>query len=360
MAITLERLDNYSLWDKELEFFDGSIFMNNFFITVVSSDERKSVHLRFMEDNKPVGLLAGIEMPIRDGPAKQLFFYAGIALKQKDASLMRKCKTALYEYAQNVGYQRISIRSYDYHSYMDVRIRQFRVRERMEYVFYLDRDKKQLEKSFDRDLRRRVRKAKIEGAVLKRSDSPELCKTLFRLIEDTYNSRQLKGYGSYNYLYLPFIDREEIQELVKKGSAALYFIEKNQEIMSMQLVFFNGKKAYSVLMGTSIDGYRTAAPSLLFYELVLTLREQGYSYLNIGGVSRSRRQKGLNKFKDSLGAELILSAEEQTNFIAPPLSLLNPFLELKRFLRDMKVIPGRVKTPFLFFIDLVIQKRDRY
>ncbi len=360
MAIAIERLDDCSGWEKELSSFQGSIFMSSNWISVISNNERKPVYLRFIENEKPVALLGGIELLIKTGPARQLFFYSGIISDGEDATLIARCKAALYEYAQKTGYHRVTLRSYDCHSYLKTQVWQFKARERMEYVFYLDRDIKEVINCFDRDLKRRVRKSKKEGAVFRKSCSPELTETLFKLLEETYSSRQAKGYGSYNYLFLPFFGRNEIEQLIKKGDAAFYYVEKEEKILSIQLVIFHERKAYSALMGTSPNGYRDAAPSLLFYELALTLKEQGYSYLNIGGVPRSKQQKGLKKFKDSLGAEIVMSAEEQTNFISPPLSILNPFLDLKRYLSGLKFMPGRIKLPCILFIDLVIQKRDRY
>ena len=358
--MTVEKLENCSNWDEELESFGGGIFLSSTWITVISNNERKPVYLRFNEDNKPVGLIGGIELPVKNGPSKQLFFYSGIASGSSDASSVRRCKTALYEYAQRCGYQRVSMRSYDDHSYLHARLRQFKERERIEYVYYLDRDNKQFYKCFDRDLRRRVRKAKREGAVLRKSYSPGLIETLFALINETYNLRQAKGYGKYNNLFLPFFSRDEIERLLRTRHACFFYMEKDGEIMSIQLVISQGKKAYSILMGTSMAGYGEAAPSFLFYELAMTLKDQGYTYLNIGGISRGNRQSGLKKFKDSLGAGIVKSAEQQTDFISPPLSYLNPFLELQRFVRDLQPVPGKIKMPFLFFIDLIVQKRDRY
>ncbi len=360
MAVTIERQENSIDWDKELESFRGSIFMSSTWISVISNNERKPVYLRFIENDVLVGMLGGIELPIKNGPARQLFFYSGIASDCNDARVIARCKTALYEYAKNSGYHRVSMRSYDYHSCPDARVRKFKVRERIEYVFYLDKDREQLVNCFGRRIRNRVRKAKREGAVLKTSSSPDLIENLFSLINVTYNVRQSKGYGRYNYLFLPFFSWIEIEELVKKGNAALYYVEKDREIMSIQLVIFQGKQAYIILMGTSNNGYREGAPSFLFYELATTLRDRGYLYLNTGGVCRGTKQIGLKIFKERLGAEAIKSTEEVTNFIAPPLSYLNPFIEFKRFLHDLKFIPGRIKLPFIFFIDLVVQKRDRY
>jgi hypothetical protein len=357
MAIAIARVENSLSWDKELESYQGSIFMSSSWISVISKNQIKPVYLKFFEDDKPVGLLGGIEFPMGKGSARQLFFYSGIATERKDASLLIHCKTALYEYAQRSGYQRISLRSYDYHSYLNAFVGHFKTRERMEYVFYLDKD---VEANFDRDLRRRVRKAHREGVIFGSSSLPEMTDLLFNLIGETYKMRQSKGYGRYEYLFMPFFSSEEIEELVKRGAGRFYYVEKDQEILSMQFVIVHKKKAYSILMGTSSNGYKEGAPSFLFYELAMTLRDQGYRYLNIGGVSRGGRHIGLKKFKDSLGAETVKSAEEVTNFIARPLSYLNPFLELKRFLINLKFMPGRIKKPFMLFIDLIIQKKDRY
>ena len=126
MAVNIERLENPLTWDIELEFFGGSIFMSSPWISVISNNERKPVYLRFIEDYKPVALLGGIEFSIKNDPARQLFFYSGIALSRNDASLLKRCKTALYEYAQRSGYQRISIRSYDCHSYLNAGIKHFK------------------------------------------------------------------------------------------------------------------------------------------------------------------------------------------------------------------------------------------
>ena len=356
----VERLKNTDNWDDELEYFGGGLFMTSDWLSAISNVDREPVYLRFIENNKPVAMIGGIELHINEKKARQLFFYSGIAGKTYDPSLIRRCKIALYEYARKNGYQRVSIRSYDYHSCIQARVKQFKERKSLEYAFHLENKKEQLLKGFDRDLRRRARKAKREGAVLKNSYSPELTDSLFRLIKETYNVRQSKGYGAYNYLYLPFISRYEIDKLIKRRLASFYFVEKENEILSIQLVLSWNNKAFSFLMGTSDNGYKAGAPSFLFYELVLLLKDQGFSYLNIGGASRDIKHRGLKEFKDSLGADVIASADEVTNFIGAPLSFLNPILDLKRFIRDLKYFPEILKEPAKYAYNLIMKGRDKY
>ena len=113
-------------------------------------------------------------------------------------------------------------------------------------------------------------------------------------------------------------------------------------------------------MGTSLKGYKVGSPSFHYYEIVRLLKEKGYSYYNVGGLPSANSHKGLKEFKGRLGAEVIKSAEEVTNFMSPALSYLNPFLDLKRFLRGIKFLPGIIKRPIIVFTYLIVQKRDKY
>ena len=360
MELIVERLKDTDNWDEELEYFGGGLFMTSTWLSVISNINREPVYFRFIENNKPVAVIGGIEFYIKKKEAKQLLFYSKIAAKNKDPEFIRRCKIALYQYARKNGSQRISIRSYDNHSYVDARVKQFKERKCFEYAFHFENNKEELIKGFDRDLRRRARKTKREGVVLKNSYSPELTDSLLRLIDETYNVRQSKGYGAYNYLYLPFISRNEIERLVKKRYGSFYFAEKESKILSIQLIVSSKKKAYSILMGTSNEGYRAGAPSFLFYELALLFKDQGYSYLNLGGVSHDIKHLGLKKFKDSLGADVIASADEVTNFLSPPLIFINPILDLARFIRNSKYFPEILIEPANYAYNLIMKGRNKY
>ena len=359
--VIIERLENSDYWDDALESFQGGIFMTTAWITAMSNNERIPVYLRFIKEEKPVAFLGGLEVYIKNGPGRQLFFFFFFTSDINDLSLIRKCKIALYNYAKENGYQRISIRSYDYQSFVHARVTQFKVRkERMEYVFRLDRNDDSIIKGFSRSVRQRARKVRREGAVLRKGHSPELVEKLFSLINETSDLRRSKGYGAYSYLFLPFCTRAEIDRLVKDRHASIYYTELHGEILTIELFLENKNKACGILMGTSPKGYEVGSPSFHYFEMVKLLKDRGYSYYNVGGVPRSNKHHGLREFKGRLGAEVRDSAEEVTNFMSPALSYLNPFLDLKRFLRGIKFLPGIIKKPFIVFADLLVQKRDQY
>lgn len=359
--VIIERLEKSDYWDDALEPFRGGIFMTTPWITAISNDERIPVYLRFIRDNKPVAFLGGLDLLIKNGPARQLFFYSGIISEIRDPSFIRTCKIALYNYARKNRYQRISIRSYDYQSFVPVRVMQFKVRkERKEHVFQLGRNNDSLINGFSKSLSRRARKVRREGAVLKKGHSPELIEKLFSLINETYELRQSKGYGTYEYNFLPFFTRFEIERMVNERHASIYYTELNGEILTIELFLEYKNKACNIFNGTSLKGYKVGSPSFHYFEIVKLLKEMGYSYYNVGGLPSSNKHQGLKDFKGKLGAEVIDSAEEVTNFIRPSLSFLNPFLELKRFVRGIKFLPGSIKRPFIVFADLIVQKRDEY
>ncbi len=359
--VIIERIENSDYWDDVLESFQGGIFMTTAWITAMSNNEREPVYLRFIRDDKPLAFLGGLEIHLKNGPGRQLFFYSGIATNLPDPAFIRRCKIALYNYAKKKGYQRISIRSYDHQSFVPTRITQFKLRKkRKEYVFRLNRNDDSIINGFSRSVRQRARKVKREGAVLKKGHSPELIEKLFSLINETSDLRRSKGYGAYAYLFLPFCTRTEIESLVRDKHASIYYTELHGEILTIELFLEYKNKACGILMGTSMKGYKIGSPSFHYFEIVKLLKDKGFLYYNVGGVPRSNKHHGLQEFKGRLGAEVIDSAEEVTNFMTPALGYLNLFLRLKRFLHVVKFLPGRIKRPLIVFADLIVQKRDQY
>jgi len=205
-----------------------------------------------------------------------------------------------------------------------------------------------------------VRKACELGMVLRKSQSVEMLDNLLSLIDQTYNRRQCKGYGEYEHFYLPFFSAEEMKKLVVKGRGCFYYTMIDDEILSNGFIFCYMNKAYALYAGTSARGYSTYSPSFLFYNVICELKDEGYSYLNVGGVQQDERNRGLKQFKDKLGAQIITSSEECSNFLTPPLKYLNPLLDLKHYLLEIKVLPWRLKKSVIFVIDKIIRKRDCY
>lgn len=359
MNIVIERVENPENWDVELDYFRGSLFMTRPWIESVADHERTPLYLRFRNNGEVIGVLGGLEVFVRDRPEKQLLFYSGISSRINEPSVAGDFKNALYDYAKMNGFSRIIMKSYDHHSYVPAGISKFKEFKRTEYVFDLSMEKDLIMKGFKRDVRRKVKKAEESGMVLENSCSPEFVERLFNLLDETLTTRKSKGYGVYDCLYIPLFDQREIENLVRNKGASFYYAGHENEILSIQLIFTHMKKAYGIFFGTSPRGYQLASPSFLFYKVTEELKDKGFLYYNIGGVQRGKAHSGLKRFKDTLGAGLIESAEETTNFLNCPLSCLNPLLNTKRILSGEGKIPWRLRKPVIDLAEKLIGKKDQ-
>ncbi len=360
MEILVDRIENPESWNSELEDFRGSVFMTREWLDAVSSAERTPIYLRFVKGREVLAVLGGLEILNVKKTAKQLFFYSGITAKEQDPEVIRKSKMALYEFAKSNNYYRVSMRSYDHTSYVPATLKQFKVKQRTEFITFLDKDKDEIFDKFDADIKRRARKARRDGVVFKSGNSRFLAEKLFDLLDETNNIRRSKGYGKYSYFYLPFFEHKEINKLIDTGYASFYYAEFQDEILGIQFVFNYQGKAYEIFEGTSIKGYKLNAPAFLMCEVTGLLKEMGSYYYNHGGVPGSVKHQGLQKFKEKVGAQSIPSSEEVTNFITPPLNLLNPLLNLKRSLKKTNILPGKFRSAAIMIIDAILNKRDKY
>lgn len=361
MNILIKEADELKKWDNELEALGGSIFLSRSWIENIADHNHHPLFLQFFNEGKLIAMLAGLDTPVRNHQQRQLFFYSGMATVGQDILLVKNCKTALFKYAKSRGYARITLKSYDNHTPVNpVAKPLYKPYRRMEYCFDLTRGWESIVNGFDQDIRRRARKAEKEGLIFKESNSIELVNTLFDLLQTTYTTRKKKGYGNYSFLFLPYFNRDQIIKLLLSGSASFFYTEYNGTVLSMQLFFRARRGVYGLLMGTSIKGYKMSAPSLLFARGVKELATSNYSYYNLGGVQRNQSHVGLKRFKDKLGAEIIHSVEETTNFISPPLIRYNPVLRLKHIISKSSIIPGRIKKPLILGCDYILNQADKY
>lgn len=340
--IFVEKFGNSEAWDTELEEFGGSVFMTSKWLNIISTQERGPIYLRFIFNGEVIALLGGIELLYSRYNLKQLFFYSGIATKTKDPELIRKCKLSLYEYAKINKYFRIRMRSYDHTSDVQTTLKQFKEIRRIEFITFLDKDKDEIFKNFDSDVKRRAGIAKKKGVILNNSKSISFTEKMFTLLEETKKIRRSKGYEEYDYSYLPFFKGEEINRLVSAGHASFYYAELGDEILSIQFVFECQGKAYEIFEGTTLNGYKMNAPAFMMYEVTGVLKDKGYKYYNHGGVPHGLSHEGLKKFKAKIGAVTVDSSEGLTNFITFPLNLLNPLFKYEKALRKMKLFPRRL------------------
>ena len=359
MNMVVEKKSKVENWEELWEMHNGSMFLSSVWLETLREKNKIPVYILFKQEEKIIAVAAGLERPVGEGPEKQLFFYAGIASNSNQTDILNACKKNLLVFCQQNGFSRIIFKSYDYYDIEKNTVKEFKPFKRKEFVIDLAPEKEQIINRIDRDTRRRVRKAKREGAEFKAGYSEELLEALEKLMGSTFSIRSSKGYGSYQKFTMPFLDEESIKKLLQKRAACFYYIEYQGRIVSIQFAVELACRTYGVYMGTSEQGYKLAAPSALFYETTLLFKRKGYTSYNIGAVPLGKANQGIRKFKKDLGATIIESREESTDFLLKPLSKLNILLRLKRRVNKI-LIPWKIKKVLLQIIDQIIGGRDKY
>jgi hypothetical protein len=359
-TITIREVSDTNHWDNDLELFEGSIFISRPWLNCITDENIKPVFLEFYNEHNRVGLLAGVDAPVRNHFSRQLFFYSGIALAKEGNLQIQSCKKALVAYAKKKKFSRITLKSYDHQGTKHPSLAEFNSYDRMEYIFDLRNGSQKVTDQFDPDFRRRVRKAEKSGLIFRKSFSPELIDTLFKLQNETLHTRKSKGYGNYSFLFLPYFDRVQIRKLLESRTACFFYAELDQKILSIQYNFNYKNRTYGIFMGSEREGYRLGAPSFLFQKAVEDLATNGCKFFNLGGVQRSKSHAGLKKFKDSMHPGIFHSTEETTNFIGFPLKIYNPVMNLKNMLENAPIIPWRLRKPIIRVSEWILKGRNKY
>lgn len=359
MNYIIEKTTDLQNWDSRLKEYKGSVFLSSSFLESLKDDNKIPVYFKFKNENQTIAVIAGFERPVGVNGSKQLFFYSGIASSDDGSEVQKSCKQLLLDYAIENSYQRVIMKSYDYNNYVPARLPQYNEFRRAECVIDLIREIDEIHKGFTKNVRRLVKRARNLGGVFKQGRSKELFEKLFELLESTKEKRVEKGYGSYTLIPTPLLNRENMFGLLQDGVANLYYIEYQGEIVCMQYNIASRCRSYVLLMGTSPKGYKISAPSLLFYEVTMRYKDKGFVSYNMGGVPIGNEHDGVRKFKMTMGADLIESSEEFTDFLLPPLIKLNKVMKLKRWLNNLS-IPWRIRKPLIRLTDFFIKGRDEY
>ena len=361
MSVKVFKQENKQGWENDLSNFNGSLFLTCKFLYCLEDDTKKAVFFKFTKESKTVAVLSGLEVPVGNTNMKQLFFFSGIAsIKEKKSELISECKKSLLSFARNNGYSRLLFESYDDINFIRIKVKKYKTaRGREEYVIDLLPEKDHIINGFSNNVRKLANRVKDKGAVFKCGQSKELLEKLFDLLEQTHKERILKGYGEYNPISMPFLDKNMLLKLLQFGFADILYIEFQGKIVCMQYILASSLLAYGLFMGTSKEGYRIGAPSMLMFDSTIFYKEKNFIRFNLGGVPMEKRHQGVKKFKLSMGAKVIKSNQEYSKFLLPPLTRLNSILTVKGHVSNMR-IPWMLKKRLIALTDLLLKGTDRY
>ena len=181
----------------------------------------------------------------------------------------------------------------------------YREIERLEFTVDLTAAKETLWSAMKKDQRERVRHLEREGVTVELGAARADLTVLQSMQESTQERRSRQGLGYEIEADEAFYDRVHAK-LVAPGIGRLFVARLHGEPAAA--IFFhawNGQ-AYSMFSGSTPEGYKLGAQTLLYWRAVEHFKAEGFTLLNRGGVAASSAVEGnplhgLYRFKTRLG-----------------------------------------------------------
>jgi hypothetical protein len=290
-------------FDRSKRSFASNPFLEPFWVESFKNDGVDTVYFCFMNDGQTVGIAGGLQVESRNSvlkPISRFLYLFGMPEIQGGQSFpIGEFK----RYLKRNGYNSLHIGSY--YNLKDHRLRKsgFLVRHREEYIIDLSRPLPEIWGKLSKSRKRRVNKAKKAGLVFNESHNADKIRDLISCLDETKCRKSSRGFGDYDYHYMPFINNETLIQLLKTENLSISYVACNNRILGADLVARNNCSAYSILSGATKEGYELSAPTYLLWRIIERAKEAGCETLNLGGLPKDETSVTLAQFKRSFGAE---------------------------------------------------------
>jgi hypothetical protein len=333
--VVVREVDSVS-WEKGSEAFNCGLFNTRGWVDSISDGEYGAIFLDFQVNGGIVGKMSGFILKSSRLHGNQLLFYSGPALKTWDATLFENCLNALRLFAIGKGYARIHIRPFDQHLKELVHVKHYFHTVTSEYVVHFE-NYQNIKVSYGN--KQNVKRAKKAGATYFSSQSPEVLDRMLALMDDTRDTRKGKYGQDYNPMFMVNLTRESLTRLLVTGMGVLHGAQIEGVVHSVQLnVELNGKQ-YGLLMGSDGIAYKNGLASFIDHHIITNAHEAGCRYYNLGLIPPdSQGGAGIRKYKESVGAEEMVSYGYYSYYLTFPWRLLNPLIRLSKKLPENKIL----------------------
>jgi CelD/BcsL family acetyltransferase involved in cellulose biosynthesis len=163
--------------------------------------------------------------------------------------------------------------------------------DRVEFVVDLRQPIDAVWKTISKEQREKIRRAEKAGLAVHTSDASSAYQQLLALQVATRDRRTAQGHG-----YALDTDGQRYDDLsttlAAAGLSRLFLATYDGQAVSAILFGTYNKRAYSIYSGSDPTGYKFSAPSLIFWRALQWFQEQGFEFVNRGGVSLEAKTPG--------------------------------------------------------------------
>ncbi|MFC2164292.1 GNAT family N-acetyltransferase [Acidobacteriota bacterium] len=328
MQITIVEESNLSNWENYLKKTSGGPFLSAPWLESFRDSKCTPVYFRFVSEGHTIGLAAGLSLepphPLLRKIFRKIFLFSGPAFIQSNPELEKSCVSELINYASSNQFSHFEMRSYDYPHTIDFEDLPFIKEDREEYIIDLNPEWQEIQKNMRKSIIEQKRSAERKGLSFHESQSPEIIDDLVRLLEQTKQRRLTKGYKDYTYYYMPHINKNILHQLYQNKIGRIFHIKHGAKIISILFVVAYRSTVNALLIGSNEDAYNLRAPAFIWFNTIKKLKDEGFQYMNLGGVPKDSSKSKLVFAKKSLGAtEHLCSGGKTPHLNGPIYNLLN-------------------------------------
>ncbi len=303
--------------------FKLNLFTEPLWVDAFKNDNIAPIYFAFLKDKQTVGVTGGIVVRSRHKilqPISKYIFFFGMPEIQDDGSLI--IIGEFKRYLRENGFNVLKIAgTYNVENHC-LKKWGFVPTHKTEYIVDLLPALPEIWRKLNKGAKWTVNKAKKAGLQFNESNSAEKLEDLITCLKQTKYRKSNKGFGDYEYLYIPFLDNEVLVQLLKSENVSICYISHNNRTVSASLVVTNNCQVYYALAGSTKEGYEMGASSYLVWKIIERKKEAGCESLNLGALPSDGSAATLAQFKHSFGADEKLCEGGTCYFIRGPRKLL--------------------------------------
>jgi lipid II:glycine glycyltransferase (peptidoglycan interpeptide bridge formation enzyme) len=114
-------------------------------------------------------------------------------------------------------------------------------------------------------------------------------------------------------------NREFLDSLIKSDIAKLFLVKRKDKVVAGGLLLLDRENNYTILdlTASSAEGFKFQAMPLLYWEIILFSKENGFNSFDLGGYDREagegEKTYNVNKFKERFGGQIVEQPIYSTN-----------------------------------------------
>lgn len=327
----------------------GNAFIDPKWVQALSDASSEPVYLKMVSDKGLEVLYAGLAIKGNLLKGTQLYFYSSPEFVCYSIELHKRFFLELKRFAKLNGYSRISMRPWAQQPNVEIDAPGYVRTFTREYEVALLGNN--VDSQISGRIMKNIKKGLKAGALVRESIAEKDLDLLWDFIDMTKGRRVSKLGAAYSPFYLFNLTKEAVLKLMKEGVAKLLCADLGGSTYSVLLLLYSRQYCYCILKGSHPDAYKNGLSSFVDYYELRLLAQLGYGWLNLGPELSTPEGKGLNQYKEGLGALGVARYGYYTYFLAFPNHMFNIFFHVGHWLGNRRWIARIAKWLSKLFKD---------